>query len=163
MATKSVISVASKKGVKVNYSKPHGVLQKYGEVGAQTGVAYASPHRLIQMLMDGDLDKIALARGYMLRGEVALKGSHISWAISIIEGLRMSLDQQAGGEIAQNLGALYDYMERRLLEANLKNDPEMLNEVSGLLHQIKGAWDAISETARNSAPEVKVLSGSSST
>lgn len=162
MATKVAISVVFKKGVKVNYSKPHGVLQKYGEVGAQTGVAYASPHRLIQMLLDGALDKIALARGYMLRGDIAQKGSHISWAISIVEGLRMSLDQQAGGEVAQNLGALYDYMERRLLEANLKNDPEVLNEVSGLLHQIKGAWDAISETSKNSVPGVQALSGSAS-
>ncbi len=146
----------------MSYSKPQAALQQYSQVGAQTGVAYASPHRLIQMLLDGALDKIALARGHMLRGDIAQKGSHISWAISIIEGLRASLDQQAGGEVAQNLGALYDYMETRLLEANLKNDPDMLNEVCGLLHQIKGAWDAISETAKNSVPGVRVLSGGAS-
>ncbi len=146
----------------MSYSKPQAALQQYSQVGAQTGVAYASPHRLIQMLLDGALDKIALARGHMLRGDIAQKGSHISWAISIIEGLRASLDRQAGGDVAQNLGVLYDYMETRLLEANLKNDPEMLNEVCGLLHQIKDAWDAIGGTVKNAVPGVQTLSGSAS-
>lgn len=137
----------------MNYSKPHAALQQYSQVGAQTGVAYASPHRLIQMLLDGAIDKVALAKGYMLRGDIPQKGGHISWAISIINGLRMSLDKTAGGEIAHHLDDLYDYMERRLLEANLKNDPEMLGEVSVLLRKIKEAWDAIPELTRNSAPE----------
>ncbi|MDX1250736.1 MAG: flagellar export chaperone FliS [Gammaproteobacteria bacterium] len=137
----------------MNYSKPHAALQQYSQVGAQTGVAYAGPHRLIQMLLDGAIDKIALAKGYMLRGDVPQKGNHISWAISIINGLRMSLDKTAGGGIAQHLDDLYDYMERRLFEANLKNDPEMLGEVSALLHKVKEAWDAIPDLVSDSAPE----------
>lgn len=130
-------------------SSAKSALQHYAQVGAQTGVAYATPHRLIQMLMDGALDKIALARGYILRGEIALKGSHISWAISIIDGLRASLDHQAGGAIAANLEALYDYMTRRLVQANIANDVEILNEVTGLLHEIKEAWDAIPEDIKS--------------
>ena len=118
-------------------------LQQYKKVGTQTSVESASPHRLIQMLMEGALEKINLAKGYMQRGEIALKGSHISWAISIIDGLRMSLDKEAGGEIAENLDALYDYMGRRLAEANLDNNVEMLDEVAGLIIEIKSAWDAI--------------------
>mgnify|MGYP002336209970 CR=1 FL=1 len=85
----------------MSYQGKASALQQYGQVGVQSGVACATPHRLIQMLFDGALDKLALARGHMQRGEVALKGSHIGWVISIIDGLRMSLDKEAGGEIAQ--------------------------------------------------------------
>lgn len=128
----------------MNYSSnTDSALQQYKKVGVQTGVEAASPHRLIQMLLEGALEKINLAKGYMQRNEIALKGSHISWAISIIDGLRMSLDREAGGEIAENLDALYDYMGRRLAEANLHNDVSMLDEVIGLLLEIKMGWDAI--------------------
>lgn len=129
----------------MNYSQNFKGAAQYKQVGAQTGVESATPHRLIQMLLEGALEKINLAKGYMQRGEVALKGPHISWAISIIDGLRMSLDREAGGEIAANLDALYDYMGRRLAEANLHNDPEILAEVTGLLLEIKSAWDVIPE------------------
>ena len=128
----------------MNYPPGKGsVLKQYNQVGAQSGVESASPHRLIQMLLEGALDKINLAKGYMQRGEIALKGSHISWAISIIDGLRMSLDKEAGGEMAENLDSLYEYMGRRLVEANLHDDVEILNEVSSLLLEIKSAWDAV--------------------
>lgn len=129
----------------MNYSQNMKGASQYKQVGAQTGVESATPHRLIQMLLEGALEKINLAKGYMQRGDVALKGTHISWAISIIDGLRMSLDKEAGGEIAANLDALYDYMGRRLVEANLNNDPAILAEISGLLLEIKSAWDAIPE------------------
>ena len=133
----------------MNYPGKNAALQQYSQVNAQSGVAYATPHRLIQMLFDGALDKLALARGHMQRGEVALKGSHIGWAISIIDGLRMSLDKEAGGEIAQNLDGLYGYMQQRLLQANLKNDAEILTEVSTLLHTLKDAWNHIPDDLRN--------------
>ena len=120
-----------------------GALQQYKKIGAHTDVATASPHRLIQMLLEGALEKINLAKGYMQRGEIQLKGNHISWAISIIDGLRISLDREAGGDIAANLDALYDYMGRRLAEANLTNDVAMLDEVSRLLLEIKAAWDQV--------------------
>lgn len=130
----------------MNYSpSKQSVLNQYKQVGAQSGVASASPHRLIQMLLEGALEKINLAKGYMQRGEIALKGSHISWAISIIDGLRMSLDKEQGGDIAQNLDDLYDYMGRRLAQANMENSVEMLNEVAGLLQEIKSAWDVVPE------------------
>lgn len=127
----------------MNYSGKNSALQQYSQVSAQSGVACATPHRLILMLLEGTLEKIALARGHMGRGEVALKGSHIGWAISIIDGLRISLDKDVGGEIAQNLETLYEYMQHRLVQANLYNDVEILSEVSTLLHTIKNAWDQI--------------------
>lgn len=105
-------------------------------------VEEASPHRLIQMLYEGGLQRIAIAKGALMRNEVAEKGENISRAIAIIGGLRSSLDLKQG-EIAQNLDNLYEYMERRLLEANLKNDVGILDEVSGLLREIKTAWDAV--------------------
>lgn len=120
-------------------------MNQYSKMAVQTGVTSASPHRLIQMLMEGALDKIATARGCMERGDVANKGRQISWAISIINGLRASLDKEQGGEIAQNLDDLYDYMERRLVLANSHNDIGMLDEVTALLRQIKEAWDAIGD------------------
>lgn len=124
-------------------------LDHYKSVESPASAEYATPHRLIQMLLEGAIEKINLAKGYMQRKEIALKGSHISWAISIIEGLRMSLDQEAGGDIATNLDALYDYMGRRLVEANLRNDTAMLDEVAGLLKEIKMAWDAIPQIVAN--------------
>lgn len=136
----------------MNYQGKSSALQQYGQVGAQSGVACATPYRLIQMLFDGALDKLALARGHMRRGEVALKGSHIGWVISIIDGLRMSLDKETGGEIAQNLDALYGYMQLRLLRANLHNDVEILSEVSALLRTIKDGWDQIPDELRNATP-----------
>jgi flagellar protein FliS len=118
-------------------------LSQYSNTAVQAGVAAASPHRLIQMLMEGALDKIAIAKGYLARGQMEQKGKHIGWAISIVGGLRSSLDLDRGGEIARNLDDLYDYMDRRLVTANVENSIEILDEVTALLRQIKEAWDAI--------------------
>jgi flagellar protein FliS len=95
------------------------------------------------MLLDGALDKISIANGHMKRGEVAQKGAHISWAISIIEGLRTSLNIESGGELAGNLDRLYEYASQRLVEANLRNDPALLDEVQGLLAEVRAGWQDI--------------------
>jgi len=118
-------------------------LRQYGRVGAVSGVAAASPHRLIQMLMEGAVSRIAMAGAQMRRGEVAAKGRNIGLAISIIDGLRASLDREAGGEIAHNLDALYDYMMRTLLQANVDDDPALLDEVRELIGGIKQAWEEV--------------------
>lgn len=115
----------------------------YNQVAVHTGVGAASPHRLIQMLLNTGLEKIAAATGSIERGDIENRGQQISHAISIVEGLRASLDQEKGGDIATNLFDLYAYMERRLFEANLASDPEALKEVADLLSQIKSAWDTI--------------------
>ncbi len=134
-------------------TKAQSALKSYGQVGVQASGAYATPHRLITMLLEGALEKIAQAKGFMERGEIPEKGSYISWAISIIEGLRISLDAEKGENIAANLEALYDFMERRLVEANMQNSTEILDEVSGLLHTIKEAWTSIPENIKNSSSE----------
>lgn len=135
----------------MSYNNAQAALRQYNQAGTQSSVAVASPHRLIQMLMEGALTKIAVARGCMERHEIADKGTNISLAISIIDGLRMSLDREAGGEIAGNLDDLYDYMNRRLASANLENNPAYLDEVAGLLREIKSAWDAIPGDFHNTA------------
>jgi flagellar protein FliS len=118
-------------------------LAQYNQIGVQSGVAEASPHRLIQMLLEGALARIAAALGHMRRGEIAPKGQQISLAMAIIDGLRAALNRDADQELVANLERLYDYLIRRLLEANLKNDPAILQEIGSLLSQIKQGWDAI--------------------
>jgi flagellar protein FliS len=142
----------------MNYTnKATGGANLYNQVAVHTGVGTASPHKLIQMLLDAGLEKIAAAKGFVQRGDIENRGKQIGHAISIIEGLRVSLDEEKGGEMATNLHDLYLYMEKRLFEANLANDSDILNEVSGLLGQIKFAWDAISDevhqgTSANTQP-----------
>ena len=120
-------------------------LRQYQSVNTQAQVADASPHRLIQMLMEGGLSRLAQAKGAMLHGQGAQKGELISKAIGIIGGLREGLDLNQGGEIAANLDRLYDYMVSRLVEANISNEPALLDEVAGLLRNVKTAWDAIGQ------------------
>lgn len=127
----------------MSFSSRQTGMDQYKKVSVQGGVESATPHRLIQMLMEGALEKIATAKFHMEKNEIARKGESISVAISIIDGLRVSLDKPTGGEIAQNLDDLYEYMGHILLQANLKNDVSLLDEVSKLLNEIKGAWDAI--------------------
>ena len=124
-------------------------LSQYQSIGVQSGMTDATPHQMITMLMDGALDRVASAKGAIVRGEVKRKGELLSSAIAIIDGLRASLDYQQGGEIAANLGALYDYMERKLVEANLGSDVALLDEVSSLMKELKEGWASIPREVRN--------------
>ena len=125
----------------------------YANVGLETGIAAASPHKLIVMLYDGVLAALLKAKSNMLAKNIPAKGAAISQAITIIDnGLRVSLDLKAGGEIADNLDALYDYMSRRLFQANLKNDVTIVEEVHRLLSDLREAWVAIGDKAGQPAP-----------
>lgn len=133
----------------MSYSKKRKAAGQYGRVATESEVAYANPHRLVQMLMEGALDKVATAKGLIERKDYAGKSHQITWAQSIIHGLRSSLDPQSGGEIAANLNDIYAYLDRRLIDANISNDISILDEISSLLLEIKGAWDAMPEDIRN--------------
>lgn len=125
----------------------------YAKVGIETGVTSASPHSLIVMLFEGAMVAVATAAQHMKTGDIQHKGMSISKAIMIIDnGLRASLDKKAGGEIAANLDALYEYMSKRLVMANLKNQPEILDEVHGLLGGLREAWEAIDTAPARSTP-----------
>jgi len=119
-------------------------LSAYNKVAVEIGVESASPHKLVLMLYEGAIAAISAAKVNMLRNDTTAKGEAISKAIAIIdEGLKTSLDDKAGGELAQNLKALYDYMTNRLLVANLRNELKVLEEVGRLLAELHGAWKAI--------------------
>jgi len=124
-------------------------MKQYQQVSVHSSIMDASPHRLIQMLMEGALEKIALAKGNMANDNIASKGENISKGIAIIGGLKSSLNKDAGGALAENLSHLYDYMANRLVVANLLNDASILDEVAGLMAEIKTGWDGIPDEFKN--------------
>lgn len=130
------------------YARASSNLAAYQSTAAHGGVAASDPHRLIVMLMDGALERIATARGCMQRGETAEKARLLNRSVQIVAELRGSLDLSAGGQIAANLSELYDYMARRLLSALANNQVELLDEVSKLLNEIRSAWVAIPAQAQ---------------
>jgi flagellar protein FliS len=142
----------------MDYSKITGALKQYRQTGAHEAVSGASPHRLIQLLFNGVLQNITTAKGLMLRKDNH-KGTLISKSISILDELRQSLNFEIGGEIAENLNALYEYSQLRLLRANLKNDTALLDEVAHLLREIKSAWDAIAPSEKDNPPQARVDAG----
>ena len=123
----------------------------YRQVGVQSGVTNATPHALVQMLFDGLMQRLQVARGDMQRGDVQAKGVHLGQAVQIMgEGLKASLNREQGGELAQNLGALYDYCMRQLTLANLHNDARPVEEVIALIEPVARGWKEIG-AAKSSA------------
>lgn len=124
---------------------PMKALRQYQKVNSHAQVSEASPHRLIQMLLEGGLDRMAQAKGAMARGDVAQKCVLIAKAIDIITGLRQGLDEEKAEDPAaiQQLDSLYEYMNTRLVQANSSNDPEIIDEVARLMITVKQGWDAI--------------------
>ena len=124
---------------------PMRALRQYQKVNSHAQISEASPHRLVQMLMQGGLDRMAQAKGAMERGDIAQKGELLGKAIDIIVGLRQGLDEKKAADPAsiRQLDDLYEYMGSRLLQANLKNDPEIIDEVARLLITVKSGWDEI--------------------
>jgi len=122
-------------------------LQAYQRVNTQTSITDADPHKLIQLLYNGALERINMAKARMQAKDIEAKGRLISKAIEIIGGLRSFLDFEKGGDLALRLESLYDYMERTLFEANRHNDLKKLDEVADLLRSIKDGWDGIREEA----------------
>ena len=118
-------------------------LRRYQKVGAHAQTSEASPHRLVQMLMQGGLDRIAQAKGAIERKDIANKGILIGKAIDIVGGLREGLDLENQMESLGRLDTLYDYMMKRLAIANAKSDTKILDEVFDLLQTVKEGWDAI--------------------
>lgn len=117
----------------------------YASVQVETGVGAADPHKLVTMLFDGAILTLSKARAEMEAGHIEAKGNSVSKAIEIINaGLKASLDQSAGGDLAGRLAALYDYMCERLLYANLNDNTAAIDEVSGLLTGLREAWLSIS-------------------
>ena len=134
------------------FTMPHGRSQHfanaYRQVGVETGVSGASPHRLVQMLFDGFIDALAQARGAMRAGQIEQKGRAIGRALRIVdEGLKASLNIEAGGELAADLNDLYAYTSVRLMKANRHNDEQALEECRRLIEPLREAWARIGNAA----------------
>jgi len=122
-------------------------LQAYQRVNTQTSITDADPHKLIQLLYSGAIERINMAKARMQAKDYAGKAKLLNKAIEIVGGLRAFLDFDKGGELAAQLEALYDYMERTMLEASMKNDVDKLDEVLDLLRTVKEGWDGIRQEA----------------
>jgi flagellar protein FliS len=132
----------------------------YAKIGIETGVLAASPHKLIVMLYDGALAALNDAANGIRNRDIAVKGKSLSKAIMIIDGgLRAALDKKSGGEIAESLDALYEYMSSRLLTANVNSDLGVVEEVQRLLIELRDAWNAIADTpAASGLPQPNLAS-----
>lgn len=126
------------------FGNARNAISAYRKAGADAAVEVNDPHKLILLLFAGAQAALGSARAAIQLNQVAAKGESISKAIDIVSnGLKVSLDLETGGQIAEQLEALYDYMVLRLLNANAKNDLKALEEVSGLLEEIHSAWRGI--------------------
>lgn len=124
-------------------------LRSYAQVGAAAHVAATDdPVRLVQLLLGNAIDRLALARGHLDRGETAPKAEQLSRVVAIVDTLNALVDLEKGGAIAANLRDLYDYATRRLTYANLKNDAKAVDEVAHLLREVKAGWDGIAAQPR---------------
>ena len=131
--------------MRVNFKDPMVGYKMVDQVGR---VDYANQVELVQMLFGALLDSMSEADGHMQRGAIDLKCKSIARADKIVQGLRVTLDHERGGELARNLDALYDYVSRRLLHANLRNDVESLREARGLMADISSTREMIPSVMR---------------
>lgn len=121
----------------------YAALSQYRNTSVYGEAEQASPHKLIDMLYGGALDRLATARGAIARGDGPAKIRALTSALEIVQHLKFSLDPAQGGAVAHNLGALYDYIGTRLLHANLNSDAAAIDETIDLVRRLKSAWDAM--------------------
>ncbi|WP_370262598.1 flagellar export chaperone FliS [Limnobacter sp.] len=113
----------------------------YAQVGLETGINSASPHGLIVMLYDGAIEAIRKAKLYMDMRDIEMKAKSIDKALRIIrDGLSAAIDVKAGGNLAEQLLALYDYICKELVLANSQNNPERMDNCMSLLEDLRDAW-----------------------
>jgi flagellar protein FliS len=124
-------------------------MDTYRSVGTHAVVMEATPHQLISLLYSGAVDRLSSARGALEREDRALQGNLVGRVISIVDALAAALDHDVGGDLANNLSALYDYMQRRLLDAAVSSDSEALREVEQLLSTLRDAWNSMPIENRN--------------
>ncbi len=120
-----------------------GSLQAYKRVSVDSQLSSASPHKVIQMLMAGAIERLIQGKAAMQQGNIAVKGERLGKALDIVISLRSCLSMDDGGDIAQNLDQLYDFVIAQISAANLQNDPQPIDDVVEILREIKSAWDQI--------------------
>ncbi|MCY0966928.1 flagellar export chaperone FliS [Parathalassolituus penaei] len=138
----------------------HSGANQYQKVNSTSEIMDADPHRLIQILMEASLTRMAQAKGAIERGDMVTKANLLGRVMEIISALQSSLNHSQGGDLASNLERLYDYMNRRLLQATSANDIDLVDEVMSLMMEIKRGWDGIREEyLRGQNPAEMVKSG----
>ena len=134
-----------------------GSLQAYKKVSVDSQLSAASPHKVIQMLMAGAIERLIQGKAAMQAGNLSAKGERLGKALDIVIALRSCLSMQDGGEIASNLDALYEFMITQISTANQKNDPQPIDDVIEIIREIKSAWDQIPAEYHNlTAAEVGI-------
>ena len=125
----------------------HRTANAYQRINVETSMHTIDQHQLVSLLYEGVLGAIATARGALARGDVSTKCNSVAKAVRILEeGLMTALDRNAGGALAENLGAVYEYSLRRLIQANARNDDAMLQEVARLIAPIAQGWKDMRNT-----------------
>ncbi|MCE9925257.1 flagellar export chaperone FliS [Aeromonas media] len=125
----------------------HRNAHAYKAKSLQAELLVADPHRVIQLMMQSVLERLAQAKGAMERQDLAAKGEAVAKAQALLRGLQDSLDLKQG-QVADDLYSLYEYMNERVWQAGRELTPALLDEVSGLMLTIKSAWDQIPEEAK---------------
>jgi flagellar protein FliS len=125
---------------------PQNQANQYRSVELETKVSAASPHQLISMLFEGGVERLNQAKSAVQRGDLAAKGVFLGKALSIVSGLRESLNMEVDSEIPQNLDRLYEYIQFRLVKANVDADESAYDEVIGLIKTIQSGWESIPQT-----------------
>ncbi|HAS6349889.1 flagellar export chaperone FliS [Vibrio sp. IRLE0018] len=126
-----------------------GSLQAYKKVSVDSQLSAASPHKVIQMLMAGAIERLIQGKAAMQAGNIPVKGERLGKALDIIIALRSCLSMDDGGDIARNLDQLYEFMITQISGANHKNDPTMIDDVIDIIREIKSAWDQIPNEYHN--------------
>lgn len=130
-------------------------IQAYKKGSFKQELSTADPHKITLMLMQGALEKMAMAKGCIERKEFEGKAQHLSKATAIIINLRDTLDLELKSDVGENLYALYDYMVNRLTDANIQNSLKIMDEVINLMLLVKNAWSQIPEAAKQEAYEAQ--------
>ncbi|BCL70713.1 Flagellar protein FlaJ [Vibrio nigripulchritudo MADA3029] len=120
-----------------------GSLQAYKKVSVDSQLSAASPHKIIQMLMAGAIERLIQGKAAMQQGNIAIKGERLGKALDIIIALRSCLSMDDGGDIAKNLDQLYEFMISQITMANQSNEPKPIDDVIDIIREIKSAWDQI--------------------
>lgn len=118
-------------------------INQYKNIELESKVQTASPHELISLLLQGAKSHIKSAQTCLKHKQTANKGHHIGKAISILGGLRASLDKEKAQQLSDKLDGLYEYIQHVLLKANIDNDNHLLQESHDLIDHIYTGWDAI--------------------
>lgn len=137
----------------MNMAMRNKFVQQYANNYVETAVTEATPHKLVEMLYDGAIKNLTLMKVFMEKGDFAKKAEFSNKSLAIINSLRAGVDLEKGGEVGENLFALYDYCYRRVLEASSQNSLEMIDEVIGHLKGLKEAWAEMPENIKRASKE----------